>query len=71
LLECSGQQLRLKVHGQKARAGVGRLVAGHRGASVVAMRSPCNPRATRADSRHGFSRASLGRRKTTAGRIAR
>jgi hypothetical protein len=65
MLERSGQQLRLKVHGQKARAGVDRLVAGHRGASVVAMRSPCNPRAARADSRDGFSTASLGHGNAT------
>lgn len=60
VLECSGQQLGLQVHGQKARAGVDRLVASHRRASVVAMHWPCNRRATRADCGNGFSTASLG-----------
>lgn len=60
MLKRAGQQLSLQVHRQKPRAGVDRLVAGHRGAAPLRHSEPCSVRAARADCGEVFPTTSLG-----------
>lgn len=70
MLQRAGQQLGFEVHREKPRAGVDVLVAGHRGAPVIAMQLPCNTCASSADFGDGFSTASLGRTAIPEARMA-
>ena len=63
VLERAGEQLAREIDRQKPRIGVDVLVAGHRGAPVIAMQLPCNTCASSADCEDGFSTASLERRQ--------
>jgi hypothetical protein len=60
MLQRAGQQLCLEVDCQKPWAGVDCLVAGHRGAPVIALQLPCNTCASPADFGDGFPTTSLG-----------